>query len=242
MSLAKPLSGFQYLLAGYGLILQPGLRRFVVIPVVINFLFFLGLFFTLKHFIVEFDQWFLGHLPGWLQWLGGFIWLLFFISFAMFFLYAFAALANVVAAPFNSLLAEKVEFYLTGVVPPQQTVLENFKDIPRAIWRQVSIVLYFVPRALVILILFFIPVVNLAAAPLWFVFSAWFMAMQYIDFPTDNHKIPMPRVREWAGSNKWPTLGLGVSILFAMMIPGLNLVTMPAAVAAATKFWIEENR
>lgn len=241
MSVRQSLSGIQYLLAGYEIIIQPGLRRFVIIPIVINFLFFLGLFFALKHFVVVFDQWFLGYLPAWLQWLSGIIWLLFFMSFSLFFLYAFVTFANVVAAPFNNLLAEKVELYLRGQTPPQRTMLENIADIPRVIWRQVSIILYFLPRALAILVLFFIPVVNLLAAPLWFLFSGWLMALQYIDFPTDNHRIAPADVRSWAAARKWPTVTLGVSILLAMMIPGLNLVTMPAAVAAATKFWIEEN-
>ena len=152
------------------------------------------------------------------------------------------ALANVIAAPFNNILSEKVELYLTGALPPQRTISESLREVPRVIWRQMSIILYFIPRALVLLVLFFIPVVNVLAAPLWFLFSAWFMAIQYIDFPTDNHKISFPDVRVWAGEHRWATLGLGASILLAMMIPGLNLVTMPAAVAAATKFWLEENR
>lgn len=242
MSVDKTLSGFHYLLAGYGIILQPGLRRFVLIPLAINFLFFLVLFVFLKHMVVAFDQWILAQLPAWLQWLGGVIWLLFFMSFFIFFLYAFVAFANVIAAPFNSLLAEKVECYLTGQQPPPVSIFENLKDAPRAIWRQLGIIWYFAPRALVLLILFFIPVINLLAAPLWFMFSAWFMAMQYIDFPTDNHRIPWSDVRIWASEHRWPTLSFGVSVLLAMMIPGLNLVTMPAAVAAATKFWVEESQ
>lgn len=242
MSIGKSLSGIEYLLAGYRIILQPGLRRFVVIPIAINFFFFMALFLLLKHFVVMFDAWFLGYLPAWLQWLSGVVWLLFFISFSMFFVYAFVALANIVAAPFNNLLAEKVESYLTGVLPPETTMLEDLKDMPRAVWRQVGIILYFLPRALIFLILFFIPLINFMATPLWFLFSGWFMAMQFIDFPTDNHKIPMADVRVWASQHRYATLGLGVSILFAMMIPGLNLVTMPAAVAAATKFWLAENQ
>jgi len=238
----KPLSGFQYLMAGYRIILQPGLRRFVVMPLLINILFFTGLFYTLQYFVAEFDAWFLTHLPTWLQWLSSAIWVLFFISFFLVFIYAFVAVANIIAAPFNNLLAEKVEGYLTGKLPPQRTMLEDLKDIPRTIGRQLGIILYFVPRALIFLTLFFIPVVNLVAAPLWFLFSAWFIAMQYVYFPTDNHRLPMQQVRAWLGKRKWPALGLGSCILLAMMIPGVNLVTMPAAVAAATKFWVEENK
>lgn len=241
MIVKQSSSGLGYLMAGYGIISQPGLRRFVIIPLIINLLFFVALFFTLKHFVVELNAWLAGYLPTWLQWLSGVIWVLFFITFMLIFLYAFVMLANIVAAPFNNLLAEKVEHYLTGKLPPQRTFTQNMMDIPRVIERQLMIMLYFVPRALVLGILFFIPVINIFAAALWFGFSAWFMAMQYLDFPTDNHRVPLRDVRAWMSTRKWLSLEFGACILGAMMIPGLNLVTMPAAVAAATKFWIEER-
>jgi CysZ protein len=151
-------------------------------------------------------------------------------------------LANIAAAPFNNLLAEKVEWHLTGKLPPQRTLFASLMDIPRVIGRQLMIILYFVPRAIVLGILFFIPVVNLFAAILWFGFNAWFMTMQYLDFPTDNHHISLSNVRAWMSARKWLALEFGSSVLFAMMIPGINLITMPAAVAAATKFWIEESK
>jgi CysZ protein len=234
MNVKKSLSGISYLMAGFGIISQPGLRRFVVMPLIINLLFFVALFLTLKHFVTELNVWLTSYLPIWLQWLGS-------ITYMLIFLYAFVMLANIVAAPFNNLLAEKVELYLTGKLPPQKSWLQNIKDVPRVIWRQIMIILYFIPRALVFLVLFLIPGINLFAPIFWFSFNSWFMAMQYIDFPTDNHGVSFPETRAWLGRRKWSAMGLGACILGAMMIPGVNLVTMPAAVAAATKFWIEEN-
>ena len=242
MNVRQSLSGFQYLIAGLGIITKPGLRRFVIIPILINLLFFLGFFFTLRHFVSEFNHWFDSYLPAWLQWLNYLIWILFFATFVLVFIYAFVVLANLIAAPFNNLLAEKVEQYLTGTLPPQKSLMENVGDIPRVIGRQLAIMAYYIPRALVILILFFIPIINVFTAIIWFIFNAWFMTMQFIDFPTDNHKIPLQEVRQWLSARKWTALSLGACILVAMMIPGVNLVIMPAAVAAATKFWVEENK
>ena len=242
MNVRQSLSGFQYLIAGLGIITKPGLRRFVIIPILINLLFFLGFFFTLRHFVSEFNHWFDSYLPAWLQWLNYLIWILFFATFVLVFIYAFVVLANLIAAPFNNLLAEKVEQYLTGTLPPQKSLMENVGDIPRVIGRQLAIMAYYIPRALVILILFFIPIINVFTAIIWFIFNAWFMTMQFIDFPTDNHKIPLQEVRQWLSARKWTALSLGTCILVAMMIPGVNLVIMPAAVAAATKFWVEENK
>ena len=47
--------------------------------------------------------------------------------------------------------------------------------------------IYFLLRALPLLILFLIPGVNLVAPFLWMAFSAWFLALEYGDYPMANH-------------------------------------------------------
>lgn len=237
-----PISGIDYFIEGFKLITKPGLKRFVVIPLSINIILFISLFFLLKHFVGEFDIWFAQHLPSWLRWLASVLWVLFFLSFILVFVYTFVTLANIISAPFNSLLAEKVELYLTGSIPEPRSLFDNIKDIPRILGRQLSILGYYLPRALCLLILFFVPIAQAFAAPLWFLFNAWFLALTYIDYPTDNHRIPMREVRAWLKERRWVSLGFGVSVLVATMIPVVNFFTIPAAVAAATKFWIEENK
>lgn len=234
--------GVHYFFAGFGLITKPGLKRFVVIPLVINILLFSLLFLLLGHYMGALTDWVTGSLPQWLQWLGWLVWVLFFLSFFLVFIYAFAALGAVVAAPFNGLLAEKTETYLTGRIPVDRGVLENIKDVPRIIGRQFAIIFYYLPRALLILVLYFVPVVHGFAIILWFVFSAWFLAMQYLDFPTDNHRVSVSELRAWLDQRRAVTLGFGISLMFVMSIPIINFFAIPAAAAGATKFWVEENR
>lgn len=229
-----------YLLDGFKLILQPGLKRFVIIPLLINILLFIGLFFLAIHFFNEFNHWLILHLPSWLYWLGSLLWLIFFIGFFLAFLYTFTTLANFIAAPFNSILAEKVEWFLTGKSLAKQSALTLVKDIPRIITRQFSIIGFYLPRACLLLILFFIPLVQLVAPVLWFVFNAWFMTLQYVDYPTDNHRIPLSKVRQRLQRKRWPALSFGVSVLLLTMVPLLNCFVMPAAVAGATKMWLKE--
>lgn len=237
-----PISGMHYFLAGLKLISKPGLKRFVIIPLLINIILFIALFFLLSHYLGEFNLWFEHHLPSWLRWLGVIVWVLFFISFFLIFIYAFVTVANLISAPFNSFLAEKVELYLTGKVLEPRSLYDNIKDIPRILGRQFAILGYYLPRALLLLILFFIPVVQAVAAVLWFLFNAWFMVMTYLDYPTDNHRIPIKTVRVWMGERRWLSLGFGISVLVATMIPILNFFSIPAAVAGATKLWVDENR
>lgn len=230
--------GITHLIDGFTLITKSGVKRFVAIPVAINILLFIGAFFLLRHFVSEFNAWFLHYLPTWLHWLSYILWFLFFISFFIVFIYAFVTLANLISAPFNSLLSEKVENYLTGHTSSSLSLFENIKDVPRIIGRQLGILGYYLPRAILLLILFFIPVVHIIAPFLWFLFNAWFLAFTYIDYPTDNHRVPLTDVRVWLKQNRFTSLGFGMAVLVATMVPFLNLFAIPAAVAGATKYWV----
>lgn len=234
------LSGSKYLIDGLQLIFKPGLKRFVIIPLLINFCLFIILFLTLNHFVHLFNVWFEGYLPAWLQWLGVILWIIFFLAFILIFLYTFVIIANLISSPFNGLLAEKVEFYLTGKKLSERTIFENIKDVPRIIGRQFAILGTYLPMAALILICFFLPIVQSVAAIIWFIFNAWYMTLLYVDFPSDNHRVPLRDVREKLKIKRWLVLGFGISISFMLMIPVLNFFVMPAAVAGATKLWLEE--
>ncbi len=235
------LSGFKYLADGFRLIFQPGLKRFVIIPLLINTFFFIGLFYFAHYYFSELNQWVMSYLPAWLNWLGYLLWLIFFIGFALVFVFTFMTFANLIAAPFNGLLAEKIEYHLTRQTFAPRSTWEIIKDIPRILGRQFAIIGFYLPRALVLLLLFFVPIIQIAAALLWFLFNAWFMTLQYVDYPTDNHHIPLAKVRTWLSTCRWTTLGLGSGIVILSMVPLVNFLIVPAAVAAATKFWIENK-
>lgn len=237
-----PIAGVHYFIDGFKLITSAKLRRFVIIPAIINIAIFIGLFFLLQHFMQEFNRWFIHLLPSWLQWLSYILWIIFFISFFIIFIYTFVTFANIISAPFNSFLAEKVELHLTGIQLNSRSLWENIKDTPRIIGRQFAIIGYYLPRAIGILLLFLIPFTQPIAALIWFAFNAWYLSLTYLDYPTDNHQIPLSQVRHWQEARRYTALGFGASVLIASMIPFLNFFTVPAAVAGATKFWIEQQK
>ena len=234
-------SGVRYFITGFELITKPGIKRYVVIPIIINIILFIGLFLVFRHYVSLFNVWVAAHIPTWLHWLSAILWLLFFMCFFLFFIAAFVAIANLIAAPFNSLLSEAVERYLTGKSLTDRGMLENMKDVPRIIGRQLAVLAYYVPRALILFVLFFIPIIQLISAALWFLFNAWFLTLTYLDYPTDNHRISFRETRRWLTQRRFAGLGLGVSALIASMIPLVNLVAMAAAVAGATQFWLERE-
>lgn len=236
----NPKTGPQYLFYGFWLIRQKGIRRFVLIPLLINILIFCILLLVSYHyfnlFVVYVDQ----YLPTWLHWLTWILWVVFAIGYFLGMVVSFTFIANLIAAPFNGFLAEKVELLLTGKLAGQDdNWADVLKDAPRVIGREIRKILYYLPRAIGLLILFLIPVVNLVAGVLWFVFNAWMLYLQYIDYPADNHKVAFHELVRVNWQQRMHGLGFGCAVLLVTMIPGVNFLVMPAAVAGASAYWVE---
>lgn len=237
-------TGAKFLFSGFALLKRPKIKRFVIIPLCLNIILFTGMMFIAMHFFGELNQWLLTKLPSWLQWLSYIMWIFFGLGFLFVAGFTFTTVASIVGAPFNALLAEQVELILTGNAPPssRETMLTTVKDVPRILKRQMSILAYFIPRAAVLLILFVIPFVSIIASPCWFIFSAWSISLQYMDYPMDNHKIPLPMMRHRARDKRWTSLGFGLITMLLTLIPIVNFFVMPAAVAGATLMFIEAQK
>src|SRR5471032_3493155 len=239
---APVLSGPQYLREGLKLGLRPGLRLFVLLPLAINLVLFVGLIYFAGH---QFSLWvdtLMPTLPGWLSFLSYVLWPLFVVLVVLMVFFTFTMLANVIAAPFNGFLAEKVEVVVRGTDDfPSFSWGELAAMVPRTLAREMRKLGYFLPRAIGLLILSFIPVVNLVAAPLLLMFGVWTMAIQYIDYPADNHKMSWQDMLTSLRGKRWQSLSFGGIVYLALLIPVVNLLMMPAAVAAATLFWVRER-
>ena len=234
----NPLVGAQYLLRGFQLILQPGLRRFVLIPVLINTLIFtllawLGVsqFEAFMDYLLPEDSWF-----AFIRWL---LWPLFVMALVLVIIYTFTTLANLIAGPFNGLLAEQVERVLSGQ-EPEQNAGDIWKDILPSLLSELRKLGYFLLRAVPLLVLFIIPVVNVAAPFIWLAFNAWFLALEYADYPMANHGLKFPEQHARLKAVRLTSLGFGGGATVLTMIPVVNFVAMPAAVAGATVLWHEQ--
>ncbi len=235
-------SGPDYLFAGFRMISRPGMRRFVVLPLSINILVFVGmLWFAVSRFNIWVDS-MVPSLPDWLSFLSYILWILFAAVVALMIFFTFTTVANLIASPFNAFLAEKTEIVARGKDPfPPFSWAELAAMVPRTLWRELRKLGYFLPRALGLLILSFIPGVNLLAAPLWLVFNVWMMAVQYIDYPADNNKVNWPSMLHWLRQHRWASLSFGGITYLAVMVPVFNLIAMPAAVAGGTLLWVDGN-
>lgn len=234
-------SGFGYFLHGLELALTPGIRQFVILPLLANVLLVGGaLFYLFSHLDVWIDYW-LGQLPEFLSWLSYLLWPLLVLTILATFSYFFSTLANFVAAPFNGLLAEKVEVYLTGQKINDDGMLAVVKDTPRILAREWRKLVYVLPKAIGLFLLLLIPALGQTVGPvLWFIFTAWILAIQYCDYPFDNHKVPFNEMRYNLKQKQGKAYSFGALVSVFTTIPVLNLIVMPVAVCGATSMWVAE--
>ncbi|MCI2285658.1 sulfate transporter CysZ [Colwellia sp. MSW7] len=233
-------SGAGYLFKGFELIKLKGIRRFVFIPLLINLLLFSFAFYflfkELEHYMTVIMAW----LPSWLDWLNAILWPIAVITILIVFSFLFSTAANWLAAPFNGLLSEKIENLLVGELSPNGSMLEIVKDIPRTLAREWTKLAYYIPRAIGFFILLWIlPVVGQI---IWFLFVAWMMAVQYKDYPFDNHKVPFTEMKRALKQQQGLSYSFGITVAVFSMIPIVNLIIMPVAICGATALWVDHYR
>ncbi len=238
---AQQRSGLGYFFYGFDIAVSPGIRRFVLMPLLTNILLVGGaLYYLFSHLDSWINDW-MGQIPDWLSWLSYILWPLLVITILATFSYFFSTLANFIAAPFNGLLAEKVEEKLTGKKVNEDGVLAVVKDVPRIMAREWRKLLYVLPKAIGLFLLLLIPALGQTLGPiLWFIFTAWMLAIQYCDYPFDNHKVSFNDMRNSLKQKQGKAYGFGFLVAFLTTIPIINLIVMPVAVCGATAMWVNE--
>ncbi|WMQ73198.1 MAG: Sulfate transporter CysZ [Sodalis sp.] len=238
-----PRSGVHYFFAGWRLIMLPGIKRYVLLPLLINIVLLGGAFWWLYRQFSVWIPYLMGHMPHWLCWFNYLLWPLCVLAVLIAFSYFFSTVANLIAAPFSGLLAERLESRLIGHIAQNSSLVALMRDTPRMLRREFVKLCYYLSRALVLLILHFIPPLGQTLVPaLWFLFSAWMLAIQYCDYPFDNHKVPFPAMRAALRRHKVANLQFGAMVSLFTLIPVVNLVILPVAVCGATAMWINNHR
>ncbi|AZZ97299.1 sulfate transporter CysZ [Pseudoalteromonas sp. R3] len=232
--------GMEYFVAGFSLLSQKGLKRFVFIPLLINVLLFGGSLFFLYDWLTQGFAYLNELLPDWLSWLEWLMWpiavLVILFSYSM----VFTVITNFIAAPFNGLLSEKVELHLTGQKINDDGFADLVKDVPRMLGREWSKLVYYLPRAIgFFILLWMLPFIGQI---LWVLFSCWMYNVQYNDYPFDNHKVSFKEMKDTLKAHQGLSYGFGFAVMVLTSIPIVNLIVMPAAVCGATKLWVENYR
>jgi CysZ protein len=222
----NPILAASYLFKGIALLGSAPLRHFILIPILINIILYSAAL-TLGYYYI--DSLINAFIPSWLNWLHWLLWPLFFVSFLIVGFFSFTALANLVSAPFYGKLAAK-----TLTLINSEAIDVSEQPISKVMLAESKRLIYILRLAIPLLVLSFIPGINLIAPLLWALFSAWSMSLEYMAYPLENAGILFIEQKQLIKSIRWGALSFGGVAVLGLSIPIINIIIAPAAVIAAT--------
>ena len=233
-----PVRGFFYPFRGVRFIAaHPRLVSYVAIPIAINTVLF-GLFAWFVQ--SRFDRWLEALVPRGEGWYWAVLYFVLAGVFAVVLLlvvvYAFTLVGNLILAPFNDLLSEKVEWIYTGRKLEEPFRIRAFlKDLGRSFRAELGRLLFYGAGFLILLGLNLFPPVGTAvyavALP---AFTFFFLGWEYLDFPMERWRYPFSRKRRATFRNLAVLVAFGAGASLLLMVPLFNLAAIPACVAGGT--------
>ena len=231
-------TGIQAMARAFGLLWKPGVRLYVIVPLLINLLLFGALIWYGYSLFVPVVEWMMSYVPAVFDFLEWLIWLFFGVLAAITVFFTFTPVANIIAAPFNALMSEKIEIQLTGKAVSSEVGFARMAI--DAIASQLRKLAYIAIWALGLFLVTLIPGINLLAPLLWVVFGSWLLSLEYFDYPMGNHDLVFAEQKRQLAERRGISLGFGGAVMVMTSIPVVNFLAMPVAVAAATLLWVEQ--
>jgi CysZ protein len=226
----NPVIAASFLAKGLQLALSSELRRFIIIPILINIVLY-SIVLALGYYYV--DHLISQSIPSWLHWLNWILYPLFFIVFFVVSFFSFTVLANLIAAPFYGLLASKTLSLISGAAEiVEQPIMKVLLAEAKRLW-------YILIRMLPLLILFVIPGINIIASIIWAIFGAWSLAMEFMAYPLENEGLLFLEQKALLKTVRLGALSFGGLTMLGLTLPLLNILIGPAAVVGATVFLYE---
>ncbi|MCP4485877.1 MAG: sulfate transporter CysZ [Gammaproteobacteria bacterium] len=232
------MKGSYMLARGFKLIRQPGIRRYVVVPLLINIIFFGGLIWFGYSWFDPLVERAMAWVPDFLDFLRWIIWVFIALMAAIIVFFAFTPIANIVAAPFNALMSEKIEEVLTG--KDINSDLSFMALVVSSMGSQLRKLLYIALWSIGLILITMIPVINIVSPVLWVIFGSWLLSLEYLDYPMGNHNLSFSRQKQVLAQRRGLSLGFGGMVMVLTSTPVINFFIMPIAVAGATAMWVEQ--
>ena len=238
-SARRALDGPRHLWLGYRLLLRPGVRGFMLIPLLGNLLLYgLAAMLAFYGLDVALDRW-LPPIADWLRWL---LYPLLAALLLVAAFFSFTLIGNLMLAPFNGLLSERVERALIEAAAraPDESAWVMVKRSSRlALWRLGFILI----RLAGVFLLGLIPIIGVAALPLGVLLGAWLLALEFSDAPLGNWGWSLEQQRALFRRNRLAFIGFGLAAMGLALVPVLNIALIPAAVAGMTALCLKlDNR
>ena len=220
------------------------LFRYFIIPVVINAVIFIGFAVGVGWGMID---WINGLVDQQAAWYWAVLFYsaiaLIIIAILLIIVFAFTAVCNIAAAPFNDILSEKVEDILNKKFNEEFSLKKIMAEAWRAVKEEIKKFLMFDVFQLFLLILNLIPIIGtIIYAILSSLLSWWLFAYEYMEIPMGRRQMKFKQKREYVNQNKATAIGFGAAVAIGTLIPVFNIFYIPTCVIAGTMLYHDLKR
>jgi len=148
----------------------------------------------------------------------------------------YSIIGNIVIAPFNDFISQKIELKVFGENFDEKLSLKFVtSNIIRAVVNLIKLLLLMIAAHLLILLLNLIPVFgNILYTVLGFLITAFFFGFQFYDYPFEHRRYAFGKKLKTALRFTPQVLGTGVGFFLLSLIPVINFLGLNMAAIAAT--------
>lgn len=246
-AVVRPVAGFS---RGFGYPLRairlfrrhPGLLKYLAIPFLINLLVFsLTVYFGLDLFQGLLDT----YAPSTEVWYGIILyylaWTVAVLLTTVVVFFSFTVVGNLIASPFNELLSERTEIYVSGPLAEERFTLGRFwSEAAYAIGVEVKKIAVFTACMLALFGINFIPgfgpLVYAVFAPL---LTLFFLVVEYMAFVLMRKHMTFAQQRRYIFRHPVLMSGFACGIFCLLAIPFIQFFCIPLAVIGATLLWCD---
>lgn len=145
-------------------------------------------------------------------------------------LFLFTVVGNWLATPFLDAMTERILRELGETLPATRGLM---RSLFRGLVNQ-SFKLFFFTAVQVFLLLLWMTPLGFLHPPLSAVLGVLFLGFEYLDYPLDARRVPVPNRFAWLFQNLGTTLGFGLPLFGILWIPLVGYLCLPLAVSGAT--------
>lgn len=209
---------------------RKGIRRYLLMPVVLNILLLGGTVWVSILFGGEASRWVVSIIPQWeflekewvqvvLDWVVRILVLLIYFT-------VYKYLVLIVLSPFLAFLSERVEKEQTGSEYPF-SIRQLLRDMGRALVINLRNFLFEIVATLLLSIFAFLPVVGLVAPVLILIVQSYFFGFALMDYNAERHQFSWRQTEKWMRAHFWGVCGTGIVFHFTFLIPVVGWIIAP---------------
>jgi len=144
---------------------------------------------------------------------------------------SFVTLGSIAAAPWLDQLYVRVGKMNGADLEP--SVMPWWQSVANSLWNSVMPLATFIPLALLALLFMLVPIYGtIAATVVWTYAGIKLLSFEFMDTPATFKGWKWPERKAQVDQNRWYYIGFSGLAMLLLIVPGLNLLVLPAAVVA----------